>query len=62
MEKPIYYVSILVYILLWIGLWGLSDIFINYLVNKHKINRTLIYVMLVILCITFIILFNLKDE
>jgi hypothetical protein len=60
MENIWYYLGIIIYIVLWVGVWGLTEIFIEYLVSKHNINRVFVNSILVVICTVLILSLNLK--
>lgn len=59
MKEFKYYFSILVFMLLWVGTFGLVNTLINYFSKNNNSRRISIYIIIFIMASVLIALFNL---
>jgi hypothetical protein len=60
METPKYYMAIVIFILFWMGLSGVVDIFICFIHQEYNVHKIVSYTILLILCTLLILMLDLK--
>jgi hypothetical protein len=60
METPKYYMAIVIFILFWMSLSGVVNIFICFIDQEYNVHKIVSYTILLILCTLLILMLDLK--